>query len=112
MNDTQNMKKELTKIKYIAIGKCPKCQKEFVRDAEVDVAVCTCSSAVVVDLTTAAILPPKLERYLEGLAKQLGLTVDDMYNTLVEVGLQNMDEWLARRSTVLKQLRKRLEAMQ
>ena len=110
MNKTEELKHELTKIKYIAVGTCPKCGKEFVRDAEVDVAVCQCSSVVQVNLTTAAILPPKLERYLEGLAKQLGLTVDDMYNTLVEVGLQNMPEWLARRSTVLKQLRKRLEA--
>lgn len=112
MNDTQNMKKELAKIKYTAVGTCSKCGKELVRDAEVDTAVCQCSSVVEVNLTITAILPAKLERYLEGLAKQLGLTVDDMYNTLVEVGLQNMDKWLARRSTALKQLRKRLEATQ
>jgi hypothetical protein len=97
VNDTQNMKKELAKIKYVSVGTCPKCGKEFVRDCEVDTAVCQCSSVVQVNLTTAAILPAKLEQYLEGLAKQLGLTVDDMYNTLVEVGLQNIDEWLAKR---------------
>jgi hypothetical protein len=100
VNKTEELKHELAKIKYIAVGTCPKCQKELVRDAECDAAVCQCSSVVQVDLTIAAILPPKLERYLEGLAKQLRCTVDDMYNTLVEVGLQNMPEWLAKQSEV------------
>ena len=97
---TENLKKELLKIKWLSVGTCPQCGKELVRDAEADVAVCTCSSAVQVNLTIAAILPAKLERYLEGLAKQLGCTVNEAYNTMVKVGLQNMPEWLAKRLEV------------
>lgn len=112
MNDTQNMKKELAKIKYTATGVCAKCGKQFVRDAEVDTAVCTCASAVEVNLTITAILPAKLERYFNDLARRFGCTSDDVYNACFEVGFDNVPHLLARRSTALKQLRKRLEATQ
>lgn len=108
MNKTEELKKELKKIKWISVGTCPKCGKEFVRDSEVDVAVCTCSSVVQVNLTPAAILPPKLERYFENLAEQNGCTSDDIFNMCLEVGFDNVPELLAKRSEVLKQLQKRL----
>lgn len=76
------------------MGECPKCGKELVREAEVDVAVCTCASVVQVDLTLAAILPAKLERYFDGLAKQCGCTVDDVFNACFEVGLANLEKRL------------------
>jgi hypothetical protein len=110
VNDAQNMKKELAKIKYIAAGTCPKCGKELIRDAEIDTAVCQCSSVVQVNLTMAAILPAKLERYFDELARRFGCTSDEAYNACFEVGFDNVPHLLARRSTALKALRKRLEA--
>lgn len=84
------MLKQLPKIKWIAVGTCPECRKELIRDGEADTAVCTCKSVVVVKLTIAAILPAKLEKWFEQLAKQYSCTVDNMFNTMMEVGLQNM----------------------
>lgn len=89
-----DLEKQLWKIKWVAVGECPKCDKELVRECEVDTAVCTCASAVAVDLTLAAVLPAKLERYFDGLAKQIGCTVDDVFNKLFEVGLANLEKRL------------------
>jgi DNA-directed RNA polymerase subunit RPC12/RpoP len=112
VNKPEELKHELVKIKYIATGVCPKCGKELIRDAEIDTAVCQCSSVVEVKLTIAAILPARLERYFNDLARRFACTSDEAYNACFEVGFDNVPHLLARRSTALKQLRKRLEATQ
>ena len=104
-----DLKKQLLKIKWIAVGTCPQCGKELIRDAEADVAVCTCKSVIKVKLAIVAELPIKLERYFDKLAKQYGCTSDDAYNACFEVGFDNVPELLAKRSMVLKQLRERSE---
>ena len=86
--------KQLLKVKWIAVGECPQCGKEIIRNGECDMAVCVCQSVVKVDLTLAAILPPKLESYFEDLAKQVGCSVDDIFNKCFEVGLQNLEKRL------------------
>ena len=103
MNNEQNMKKELAKIRYTATGVCAKCGKEFVRDAEVDTAVCTCASVVEVNLTITAILPASLERYFNELARLYGCTSDDVYNACFEVGFDNVPELLRKRQLEAQQ---------
>jgi hypothetical protein len=87
-----DLEKELLKIRWLAVGTCPQCGKEVVRDCECDVAVCRCSSVVKVDLTPSLILPPKLSRYFDDLAEKIGCTSDDLLNACFEVGLENFDE--------------------
>lgn len=55
---------------------------------------------VKVELTAAAILPAKLEKYFDKLARRYGLTTDDVFNACFEVGFDNVPEWLAKRSEV------------
>ena len=106
MNKTQKeLLKQLTKIKWIAVGTCPQCGKELIRDAECDMAVCNCKSISKVELTPVLILPPKLERLFEGYAKKFDATVDEVFFVMMYLGLKKVKkmgivEFLAKRSEV------------
>ena len=106
MNKTQKeLLKQLTKIKWIAVGTCPQCGKKLIRDVECDMAVCTCKSVSKVELTPVLILPPKLERFFEGYAKKFDATVDEVFFVMMYLGLKKVKkmgivEFLAKRSEV------------
>jgi hypothetical protein len=93
MNKTE-LEKEVLKIRYVGTGICPQCNKEYVKDGEITHAVCTCKSVVLIKLAPAVILPPKLARYFDDLAKQCGCTADDILNKCFEVGLENLEKRL------------------
>ena len=108
MNETQTekLKKELPKIKWISVGTCSNCGKELIRDAEVDVAVCPCKNQPVkVELTMAAILPVKLELFFKSIADKHDCTINDVFSVAMSMGLKKVKkmgivEFLAKRSEV------------
>ena len=71
------------KIRYVAVGECPKCGTGFVRPAVCTHAACDCSSVTEVPLHPALILPSRLHKKLQPVAVFAGVSVEDFVNALL-----------------------------
>jgi DNA-directed RNA polymerase subunit RPC12/RpoP len=109
MSKIEQLAKELPKVKWIAMGVCPQCGKEVMRDEDCTHAVCTCSSVVVVKLTSVIVLPDKLNAYFEALCKRHHISFDDLIELWYEVGLLNLEKALKKRAVALQVIKKKFE---
>ena len=75
-------------IKYVAVGKCERCGREFVRPPACTDAVCGCQSATPVPLHPALILPVKLHKRLKRIAGLAHISVEVLVNKLLEVAAE------------------------
>ena len=73
------------KVKYVAVGKCASCGKEFVRPAVCTHAACDCSSVIEVPLHRALILPCRLHKKIKRIADLAEVSVEDFVNKMIEV---------------------------
>lgn len=70
-------------MKYVAVGKCSVCGKEFVRPAVCTDATCDCESARVVPLHPALVLPARLHKRLQKIADLAGIPLEEFVNALL-----------------------------
>lgn len=76
------------KVKLVAVGACEKCGREFVRPFPCDAAVCNCESATLVPLETVLVMPESLYKKYEQIASLAEVSVEDLVNAVLEVGLK------------------------
>lgn len=72
------------KVKYVAVGVCERCGKEFVRDPLCTHAACDCQSVTAVPLHPAVILPSRLHKQLSCIAELAGVSVEALVNKMLE----------------------------
>lgn len=77
------------KVKFVAVGICERCGKEFVRPPECDCAVCNCSSAVLIPLDPALILPTAMYDKFQKISEQAGTSVEKCVNDVLEIAFKN-----------------------
>ena len=70
-------------IKYVAVGVCPNCGKEFVRPPICTAAACDCQSVTEVPLHPALILPSRLHAKLKKVADTAGISMEDFVNAII-----------------------------
>ena len=75
-------------IKYVAVGVCQHCGKEFVRSPVCSHAACNCQSSTPVPLHPALILPVKLHKRLSRIAGLAHISVEVFVNKLLEVAAE------------------------
>jgi hypothetical protein len=81
----------MDEVKIVAVGSCERCGKEFVRPPECDCAACNCSSAVLIPLDPALILPTRMYNKFQKIAEQAGTSVEKCVNCLLEVAFKNWE---------------------
>jgi hypothetical protein len=72
------------KARYVAVGVCPNCGKEFVRPPICTAAACDCSSVTEVPLHPAVILPSRLHAKLKKVADMAGVSITDFVNAMIK----------------------------
>jgi len=81
------------KTRYVAVGVCPNCGKEFVRPPVCTATACDCSSVTEVPLHPAVILPSRLHKRLKHVADLAGISVADFINAVIgEAAEQKLKE--------------------
>jgi hypothetical protein len=89
------MRKE-EKVKFIMIGECPKCGKEYVRVPIVDAAACLCKNpdAVFVPLQPALIVSKHTYAKFARISKLSGVSVEKLVNAFLAEGARQTLEKL------------------
>jgi hypothetical protein len=74
------------KIKYKAVGECPRCHRQLVRSAECTVAVCSCGNPdpVTVLLSHAVLLPASIYKKWAKIAQLAGVPLDKLVNAVLD----------------------------
>lgn len=80
------------KVRYVAVGVCERCGKEFVRDPLCTHAACDCQSVTAVPLHPAVILPDELHKQLSRIADLAGVSVEVLVNKLLEVAAKEKNK--------------------
>ena len=81
----------MAKIKYLMVGTCERCGREFVRPADCDVAACDCESAREVPLYPVLILPTRIYNQFKKVADRAGVTMDALMSKVMESGLKKLE---------------------
>jgi hypothetical protein len=76
------------KVRYVAVGVCPSCRKEFVRPPSCSHAICDCSSIIEVPLHPALILPERLYAKIKHVTDLAEVTVEALVNKMLEVAVK------------------------
>lgn len=80
-------------FRYVAYGVCPKCGEQIVRNAEVTIGVCTCSSAIKVPLKPCLLFRTNTRLYgkLEKIAKRVNIEVQELVDKTFETALNDKE---------------------
>ena len=81
----------MAKIRYLMVGTCERCGREFVRPADCDVAACDCQSAMEVPLHPVLILPTHIYNQFKNVADRAGVSIDLLVNKVLELGLKKFE---------------------
>ena len=80
----------MAKIRYLMVGECPNCGREFIRPPECDVAACDCESAREVQLHPTLILPTRMYNKFRKIADRAGVSIDLLVNKVLELGIEKI----------------------
>lgn len=80
----------MTKLKYLIVGTCERCGREFVRPPECDVAACDCESAREVPLHPVLILPTRMFNKFKKVADRAGVSIDLLIDKVLELGIEKI----------------------
>jgi len=81
----------MAKIRYLMVGECERCGREFVRPAPCDIAVCDCESAREVPLEPVLILPTRMYNKFRKVADRAGVSIDLLVNKVLELGVKKLE---------------------
>ena len=80
----------MAKIRYLMVGECERCGREFVRPAPCDIAVCDCESAREIPLQPVLILPTRMYNKFRKVADRAGVSIDLLVNKVLELGFEKL----------------------
>ena len=81
----------MAKIRYLMVGECERCGREFVRPAPCDIAVCDCESAREIPLQPVLILPTRMYNKFRKVADRAGVSIDLLVNKVLELGVKKLE---------------------
>jgi hypothetical protein len=74
------------KIRYVAVGECPRCHQQFIRPPECTAAVCDClnPNPTVIPLSPALLLPASIYKRYAEIAELAEVSVEVLVNAVLE----------------------------
>jgi hypothetical protein len=94
------------KIRYIAVGECPRCRTQFVRPPECTAAVCDCQNPnpTLIPLAPALLLPTSIYKRYAKIAQLAGVPLEKLINEVLKEAARQKLEKLDKKQKPFPQL--------